>query len=374
VSYVLFMDLSSHYETAQLREKYAEIYHGLGDFILAPDPSGVEVVPGVGPFGLGVLRGTGDGQAETRRLGPWYQRGAHELLKVPGWGVPLGTFTYRNGTGTFFSEEAHISVSGEGAVVVAGGAGEVCRSADGIVPIGSFFTLEWQIESDGFYVPVGAGSAAAQLNGVEVCSYAGPMGGVGEITGYRRELAEGVEGTGFVFTGFPVTNATDPFRGNTLAGSGSLRFVALNSTGPDPDHTDAVRFPPATPETFWNVRYVQATMEAYMTSGTFADLALMGYHSDVPEWAPEEEERTFTRAQFHHDDGLSGDPMFYWGGSFSDAAVYQSPWTDTEFNLTGWGTRSEPFETFGGLGTATGIWLEVICMQGTGGRVWTALL
>jgi hypothetical protein len=91
----------------------------------------------------------------------------------------------------------------------------------------------------------------------------------------------------------------------------------------------------------------------------------MGYHSDVPEWAPEEEERTFTRAQFHHDDGLSGDPMFYWGGSFSDAAVYQSPWTDTEFNLTGWGTRSEPFETFGGLGTATGIWLEVICMQGT---------
>jgi hypothetical protein len=366
MSYVLFMDLSSHYTTAQLKEKYAEIYHGLGDFILAPEPSGLEVVPGVGPFGLGVLRGTGDGQAETRRLGPWYQRGAHELLKVPAWGTQLGTFTYRTSTGTFLSEEATIAVSGEGAVVVSGGAGEVCRSADGVVPLGSFFALEWQIESDGFYVPVGAGSAHAQVNGAEVCSYAGPMGGVGQITGYRRELAEGVEGTGFVFTGFPVTNPSDPFQGDTLAGGRALRFVALNPTGPDPDHADAVRFPPATPETFANVTYVQATMEAYMTGGAYADRALLGYHSDVPEWPPEAEERTFTRAQFHHDDALSGEPMFYWGGAFDDAAVPATPWTDAEFGLTGWGTRIEPG---GGLSAATGLWLEVICVQ-PGGQRW----
>lgn len=364
------MDLASHYLTAQLGEKYGEVHTGLGYPTLAPEPSGVEVVPGVGPFGLGVLRGSGDGQAETRRVAAWYQWGTHELVKVPGWGVTLGQFLYRNSSGTFLSIEPSIAVSGDGAVVISGGAGEVCRSADGIVPIGSFFTLEWQVEVDGFYIPVGAGTASARLNGVEVCAYAGPMGGVGQITSYARLLATDVESTGFVLygmgdAGWPTTFPT---------ASGALSFVALESTGDDPDHEDAVRFPPATPEGFHGVKYVQAVMEASLTSGVFADLSLYGYHSDVLEWAPEEEERKFTDAQSHAVDGLSGDSKFYWGGSPNDAAVYQSPWTDTEFNLTGWGTRSEPFETYGGLGTATGIWLEVVCVQGTGGRVWTALL
>jgi hypothetical protein len=356
-----FLDLASHYTTAQLGEKYGEVFTGTGYPVLAPAPSGIEVVPGVGPFGLGVLRGTGAGYAETRRLGPWYQWGTHELVKVPGWGTTLGQFVYRNGSGTFVSQEPSVAVSGDGAVVITGGAGEVCRSADGIVPVGSFFTLEFQVEVDGFYIPVGAGSAAARLNGVEVCAYAGPMGGVGQITAYARTPATDVELTAFLLYGLgdPGWPSTFP------TASGALAFVALASTGPDPDHADAVRFPPATPEGFHDVRYVQAVMEAHKVSGTFADLSLYGYHSDVPEWAPEEEERRFTDAQTHAVDGLSGDPKFYWGGSPNDASVYQEPWTDPEFNLTGWGPRSEPD---GGLGAATGIWLEVICVQGRGQR------
>jgi hypothetical protein len=358
---VFFLDLSSHYATAQLAEKYGEVFTGTGYPTLAPPPSGIDVVPGVGPFGLGVLRGTGAGQAETRRVGPWYQWGTHELVKLPAWGTTLGRFRYRNGSGTFLSEEPAVSVSGDGALVITGGAGEVCRSAPGVVPVGTFFTLEWQVEVDGFYVPVGAGTAAARVNGVPVCSYAGPMGGVGQITSYVRLLDTGVESTAFLLYGMgdPLWPADFP----TTAGA--LSFVALAPTGPDPDHADAVRFPPATPEGFHDVRYVQAVMEAHKVSGTFADLSLMGYHSDVPEWTPEEEERQFTDAQAHATDGLADASKFFWGGSPNDASVYQEPWTDPEFNLTGWGTRSEPG---GGLGAATGLWLEVVCARGRGQR------
>lgn len=358
---VVFLDLSSHYTTAQLGEKYGEVHTGTGDPVLAPAPSNIEVRPGAGPDGLGVLRGTGAGYAETRRLGPWYQWGAHELVKLPAWGTTLGRFVYRNGSGTFVSQEPSVGVTGDGAVVIHGGAGEVCRSAPGIVPIGTFFRLEFQVEVDGFYVPVGAGSAAARLNGVDVCSYAGPMGGVGQITSYARTPAAGVELTAGLVYLWPGTEWPTGFP----SASGALAFVPLAPTGPDPDHADAVRFPPATPEGFHDVRYVQAVMEAHKVSGTYADLALFGYHSDVPAWTPAEEERKFTDAQTHAVDGLSGDPKFYWGGSVNDASVYQEPWTDPEFNLTGWGTRSEPG---GGLGAATGIWLEVICVQGRGQR------
>jgi hypothetical protein len=358
---VVFLDLSSHYTTAQLGEKYGEVWTGTGYPVLAPAPSGIEVVPGAGPSGLGVLRGTGAGYAETRRLGPHYQWGAHELVKIPAWGTTVGQFVYRNGSGTFVSQEPSVAVSADGAVVIAGGAGEVCRSAPGIVPVGRFFRLEFQVEVDGFYVPVGAGSAAARLDGVDVCAYQGPMGGVGQITSYARTPATGVELTACLVYLWPGTEFPTGFP----SASGALSFVPLASTGPDPDHADAVRFPPATPEGFHDVRYVQAVMEAHKVSGTFADLSLYGYHSDVPEWAPAEEERKFTDAQTHAVDGLSGDPKFYWGGSVNDASVYQEPWTDPEFNLTGWGTRSE---AGGGLGAATGLWLEVVCVQGRGQR------